>query len=111
MGGTSRHLSIDGADVVIARNILAHSFLTDDSCDYVLFIDSDMAVDLAVFRRLLKAEVSLIGAAYSERRLNLHTFAAAMAEDDNEGRARALASNFTVRMKPGEKKSVAGPVR
>ena len=46
-----------------------------------------MAVDLAVFRRLLKAEVSLIGAAYSERRLNLHTFAAAMAEDDNEGRA------------------------
>ena len=49
MGGTYRHLSIDGADVVIARNILAHSFLTDDSCDYVLFIDSDMAVDLAVF--------------------------------------------------------------
>ena len=108
MGGSYRHLSIDGADVVIARNILAHSFLTDDSCDHILFIDSDMAVDLAVFRRLLKARTPLIGAAYSERRLNLPVFAAAMAEDDNEARARALASNFTVRMKPGEKKISGG---
>lgn len=108
MGGTYRHLSIDGADIVIARNILAHSFLKDDSCDYVLFIDSDMAIDLAVIRRLLKAEKPLIGGAYSERRLDLQVYAAAMVEEDNDARARALASNYTVQMKPGEKKISGG---
>ena len=107
-GGTYRHLSIDGADVVIARNILAHSFLTDESCDYILFVDSDMAIDLGVFRHLLKMQTKMVGAAYSERRMNLDRFAEAMAEEPNEGRARALASNFTVRMKPGEKKIKGG---
>lgn len=108
LGGTYRHLSIDGADVVIARNILTHSFLSDESCDYILFIDSDMAVDLSVFRHLLKLKTPFVGAAYSERRLNLQTFAEAMAETPDEPRARALASNFTVRMKPGEKKIRSG---
>lgn len=107
-GGTYRHLSIDGADVVIARNILAHSFITDDSCDYILFVDSDMAIDLAVFRHLLKLKAPIVGAAYSERRLNMALFAEAMAEEPDEGRARALASSFTVRMKPGEKKIKGG---
>lgn len=102
-GGTYRHLSIDGADVVIARNILAHAFMKDESCDHILFLDSDMAVEVSVFRHLLDLGAPMVGAAYSERRLDLGAFAKAMAEEENEPRARALASNFTVRMAPGEK--------
>lgn len=102
-GGTYRHLSIDGADVVIARNILAHAFMQDESCDHILFLDSDMAVELTVFRHLLGLDAPLVGAAYSERRIDLPAFARAMAEEENEARARALASSYTVRMAPGQK--------
>lgn len=102
-GGSYRYLCIDGADVVIARNILAHSLLSDPACTHILFIDSDMAVEQRVFRRLIALDAPMVGAAYSERRIDLSAFAAAMAEQADEARARALASRFTVLMRPGEK--------
>ena len=36
VGGTYRLLTVDGADVVISRNLLAHSFLQDASADHIL---------------------------------------------------------------------------
>lgn len=109
-GGTYRLLTVDGADVVISRNILAHSLMTDKDCTHILFIDSDMAIDITVFRHLFGLNVPLIGAAYTERRMNLQQFHEAMAEEANMPRARALSSNFTVRMQPGEKQVRNGTV-
>lgn len=102
-GGGYRHLNVDGADVVIARNLLAHALLQDESCTHILFIDSDMSVELEVLRHFLNVRKPMVGAAYSERRIDLTAFADAMAEERNEGRAKALASPFTVRMAPGKK--------
>lgn len=102
-GGTYQLLTIDGADVVMARNLLAHRFMADASNTHILFIDSDMAIDLTVFRHLLQQDKPIIGTAYTERQINLVRFAEAMGEENNMRRARALASNFTLRMEPGEK--------
>ncbi|MEM8754107.1 MAG: hypothetical protein AAGF90_14100 [Pseudomonadota bacterium] len=101
-GADYRLLTIDGADVATARNLLAHSFLSDPSATHILFIDSDMAIDAAVFARLLKLDAPIVGAAYAERGIDLGALHSAMAEERNLPRARALASNFTIRMAPGE---------
>lgn len=98
-----RLLTVDGADVVISRNLLTHSFLSDAEATHILFIDSDMSIDIAVFRHFLTLDVPIVGAAYTERRMDLGAFAEAMKEEDNAPRARALASGYTVRMEPGEK--------
>lgn len=103
-GATYRMSTLDGADVVTSRTILTHRFLSDSSCDHILFIDSDMAIDPAVFRHILAQKVPIIGTAYAERSLNLETYHEAMTEADDPARARALASRFTVRMTPGEKR-------
>lgn len=100
-GGTYQHLIVDGAEVVLSRNILTHSFLTNPDFDAILFLDSDMAIEQSVFSHLLGQDEAMIGAAYSERRIDLQQFAKAMHEDDNEPRARALASRFNVRIAPG----------
>ncbi|MEL7463902.1 MAG: hypothetical protein AAFN79_07530 [Pseudomonadota bacterium] len=109
-GGTYRLLTVDGADVVISRNLLAHSFLADESATHILFLDNDMAVDAAVFRHFIAQDPPIVGAAYTERRMNLADFHAAMKEEENLPRARALASNYTVRLTPGEKKIRSGMV-
>lgn len=103
LGGQYRLLNVDGADVVISRNLLAHSCLADSQATHILFLDSDMAIDIAVFRHLFKQDAPIVGAAYTERRMNLGTYYEAMKEEENPTRARALASNFTVRLTPGEK--------
>ena len=108
VGGTYRHLSVDGADVVIGRNLLAHSMLSDPACTHILFIDSDMAIDLGVFRHIIALKEPMVGAAYTERRMDLGAFARALGEDPNEDRAKAIASNFTVRVEPGEVKVSRG---
>ena len=102
-GATYRYVGVDGPDVEISRNLLAHSFLEDASATHLLCLDSDMAVDIAVLRHFLKLDLPIVGAAYAERWLDLPGFAAAMRDDDDVVRARALASGFTVRMTPGEK--------
>ena len=109
-GADYRLLTVDGADVVISRNLLAHSFLADEKATHILFLDNDMAIDVAVFRHFLALDVPIVGAAYTERRMNLNAFHEAMVEEDNAPRARALASNYTVRMEPGEKNIRNGTV-
>lgn len=103
-GASYRLITVDGAEVAMARNILAHGFLGDAGATHVLFVDSDMAVDISVFRYFLKLDAPIVGAAYPERRMSLEDFHEAMAEEANLPRARALASNFTVRLSPGAHK-------
>ena len=101
-GGSYRHLIVDGAEIVLARNILSQSFLLDSRCTHILFIDSDMAIDQAVFEHMIQQGKPIIGAAYSERKINLDMFAEA-SKDHELQTAAALASNFNIRMVAGEK--------
>ncbi|MEM7524529.1 MAG: hypothetical protein AAF360_12380 [Pseudomonadota bacterium] len=103
-GGDYRLATVDGADVVISRNLLAHYMLADPTATHVLFIDGDMSVEEAVIRRFLTLDAPIVGAAYPERRMDLSAFHDAMTEQTDEPRARALASSYTVRMSPGRKR-------
>lgn len=109
-GALYRLMLIDGADVVLARTILAHAFMADESLTHILFIDSDMAVDGAALRRLIAEKAPIIGAAYSERRIDLDAYAARIAEGASPEAAKALSSAFTLRMSPGRKEVVNGLV-
>lgn len=101
-GGSYTFVCVDGADVMMARNTLAHHFLADKSLTHILFIDNDMLIELDVFRHFLTLDVPMLGAAYSERRMDLAIFAEAMSEAGNEARARALASSFCVQVSSGK---------
>ncbi|MEM7544269.1 MAG: hypothetical protein AAF367_01935 [Pseudomonadota bacterium] len=103
-GGSYRLLTVDGADVVVARNALAHQVLAEAECTHILFIDSDMAVDSVALRHLLSLDAPFAGTAYTERHMDLQRLTNAMAEEPDMARARALASNFALRMEPGKKK-------
>jgi hypothetical protein len=100
-GGSYSFCCIDGSDVVTARNILSHYFVSDITLTHILFIDNDMLIEFSVFRKLLSKESPILGAAYSERKMDMATFAAEMIEGNNEMRARALASKFNVHVFSG----------
>lgn len=104
IGASYRLMTVDGADLVMARNLLAHAFLSDREATHILFVDSDMAVETSVLRHLLALDTPIVGAAYAERRMSLEGFHEAMMEAADLPRARALASSFTVRLEPGEQK-------
>lgn len=103
-GRSYRFLSIDGAGVVLARNALSHIFLQDKNCEYILFLDSDMDVDVSVFNFLLAARRPIVGAIYAKKTLDLPRYAQAFAEQGNDRRARAMASSFNVLLAPGEQR-------
>lgn len=93
---------VDGADVVSARTLLARAFLEDASMTHLLFVDSDMAVEAEVLRRMLALGAPAVGCAYARRQIDLDAFADALAESPDRARARALASGFTVRLAAGQ---------
>lgn len=62
--------TLDGADLVVQRNQLTHSFLTSD-CSHLLFIDSDMAFPPDLADALLAADKAVIGTVYPKRMLDV----------------------------------------
>lgn len=107
---TYRLMVVDGADVVMARTIIAHAFLADPDLTHLLFLDSDMAIDGKVLRHLVGLGAPIVGAAYTERRIDLAAFADAMAKEPDIERARALSAAFTLRMSAGRKEVRNGVV-
>lgn len=101
LGGQYGFFSIDGADVVTARNLIAHRFLADQHATHLLCLDSDMLVDRAVFNRFFKANKPMVGAAYPERNIDMDLFAKAMATHGQKSRAMAEALRFNVRLLSG----------
>lgn len=101
-GWDYQHRIFDGADVVMARNFLAHQAMADPRYTHLLFLDSDIAVPEAVLRRLVKANRPVSGAIYSERSLDRKRYADLLASGVAEPRARAAASRFTVRLIDGK---------
>ncbi|WP_333835355.1 hypothetical protein [Rubrimonas sp.] len=94
-------MTVDNADVVTARNLLAHAFMQDDSLSHLLFVDSDMAVQPVVMRRLFALRAPVVGVAYPQRRIDLAAFAQAIREGAGVEQAKARASVFTLRLSPG----------
>ena len=58
LGAAYSFMTVDNADVITARNLLAHAFMQDDSFTHLLFIDSDMAGMRPVSLRLTPISAS-----------------------------------------------------
>lgn len=103
LGGAYAFMTVDNADVITARNLLAHAFMQDDSFTHLIFIDSDMAVQPAVMQRLFALQAPIAGVAYPQRRLDLAVFAQAIRDNAELEQAKALASAYTLRLSRGTK--------
>jgi hypothetical protein len=66
-----RYVLHDGADITLARNLLASLFYEDITCTHAFFIDSDMQFSGSLCRRLISLDKPVIGAAYAKRSLDL----------------------------------------
>jgi hypothetical protein len=96
------HSTFDGADIVMARNYLANEALRNPAVGWVLWIDSDMAIPRRMFERLISANKPMIGGIYSERSLDLERYVKFRNEGFDEDQARALSTNFNVRVTAGQ---------
>ena len=63
-------LTVDLADVMRARNVLASTFLSRKDCTHLAFVDADMAFSAGLFQRLLAYDKPLIGVAAPKRTFN-----------------------------------------
>ncbi len=95
-------MNVDGADVVMARNLLTYHFLQDRSCDYLLFIDSDMKVSKKVLASMFERNVDIVGAIYTTRSRNWELLFQKIAENVDAKKAVAQSSSFNVQLTPGE---------
>lgn len=100
-GGTCDLITFDGADLVLARNALAAAAI-QRGFTHLLSLDSDMAVEGAVFDRLIAARRGVVAAIYTERRMDMAIYAAEMAKDGDHRRATALAARFTAAVETGK---------
>lgn len=67
-----RYVTVDGADVELARNYLSTLFLEDEACTHLLFIDSDMSFSGDLCYRLMRVGRGVVGAACPRRQMDLH---------------------------------------
>ena len=100
-GAGWRFMNVDSADVVIARNLLAHTFLQDKTCDYILFIDSDMKVSKQVLKSMLAKNVDIVGAVYTTRARDWDKLYSSVSDGNEPKKAIAEASHFNVKLIPG----------
>jgi hypothetical protein len=64
-------VTVDGSDVVVARNFFANLLLHRLEFTHLMMIDSDMHFDGNVVCRLLRSDKPVVGAAYAKRRMDL----------------------------------------
>ena len=64
-------VTVDGSDVVVARNFFANLLLHRPELTHLMMIDSDMNFDGNVVCRLLGSDKPVVGAAYAKRRMDL----------------------------------------
>lgn len=92
-----RFRTLDGSDVVFARNYLANTFLQDATCTHILFIDSDMAISRQVLALMLDSGKAFIGAVYPERRLDLEVYSSFLLKGYTHQEALSLALKYNVK--------------
>ncbi|MEZ4321621.1 MAG: hypothetical protein R3F61_29375 [Myxococcota bacterium] len=95
------HSTFDGADIIMARNYLANMALLNPAVGWVLWIDSDMAIPMRVFERLLAFNRPMVGGVYSERSLDLEKYVGFRNEGYPDDQARGMSTNFNVRVTSG----------
>jgi hypothetical protein len=102
-GWRAEFASLDGSSIVAARNYFANLVLRRAEFTHLLMIDSDMAFEGGVARRLLDAGRPVAAAAYAKRSLDLRRFAAAAARDPASApeALAALALRYNVLLEPG----------
>lgn len=64
-------VTVDGSDIVAARNFFANLLLHRPEFTHLMMIDSDMSFDGNVVCRLLRSDKPVVGAAYAKRRMDL----------------------------------------
>jgi hypothetical protein len=83
---------LDGADIVLLRNIFSSAFLKGD-CSHLLFVDSDMAFAPSTVIKMVDSGFPFVGAAYPSRGIDLPKL---VESDAPMQTRRALAMEFAV---------------
>lgn len=92
---------VDSPYIAKARNYFAYYLLNHSHFTHLLMIDSDMSFEGHVICRLLRSEKPFVAGAYTQRRMDLRTFAQ-VARNPELGLAEltALAMEYNVQPKP-----------
>ena len=111
-GGRADLVTVDGSDVVAARNYFANLLLRRPGFTHLVMLDSDMAFDGDLVRRLLRSGKPVVGAAYAKRRMDLGALVrAARASDLPPAELAALALDYNLQLEPGAVEVVEGLCR
>jgi hypothetical protein len=76
-GWTVDFVTVDSSYISRARNYFAHVFLRQPHFTHLIMIDSDMSFEGHIICRLLRCDKPVVAAAYSQRRMDMGTFARA----------------------------------
>lgn len=76
-GWDADYATVDGSYVSVARNYFANVLLRNPQFTHLVMIDSDMCFEGHVISRLLRSGKPVVAAAYSQRRMNMESFAGA----------------------------------
>jgi hypothetical protein len=77
-------LTVDSAYISRARNYFAHILLNKPHFTHLVMIDSDMSFEGQVICRLLRCNKPVVAAAYSQRQMDMMTFAQAARNSELE---------------------------
>ena len=77
-------LTVDSAYISRARNYFAHILLNKPHFTHLVMIDSDMSFEGQVICRLLRCNKPVVAAAYSQRQMDMATFAQAARNSELE---------------------------
>jgi hypothetical protein len=100
-------VTVDGSYISRARNYFAHVLLSQANFSHLVMIDSDMAVEGHVISRLIAADKPVVAAAYSQRRMDMGSFALASRKPElalSELTALALEYNLQPELEKGTRK-------
>jgi hypothetical protein len=97
-------VTVDSAYISRARNYFVHLLLSQKHFTHLVMIDSDMSFEGRVICRLLRCDKPVVAAAYSQRDMNMVTFAQAARNPEfslADVTALALEYNLQVELEAG----------
>lgn len=77
VGWSVDFVTVDSSYISRARNYFAHILLNKPHFTHLVMIDSDMSFESEVIHRLLRCNKAVVAAAYSQRQMDMMTFAQA----------------------------------
>lgn len=96
------YYAVRSSDVVLNRNVIAHSFVERSDATHLLMLDTDMEIEMRVFEHYLESGHDFMGAVYARRKLDLEAFHAHAQAGKDVDTAKALASDYPVRLPEGQ---------